>query len=76
MQVATQDNPNPSLSSPRNEVMIWWEDLLDLRSARWVDRRPKKIERAMTLAQVERVHEKGKDSGKKIEEVGLQRCGI
>ena len=56
--------------------MIWWEDLLDLRSARWVDRRPKKIERAMTLAQVERVHEKGKDSGKKIEEVGLQRCGI
>ena len=72
MQVATQDNPNPSLSSPRNEVMIWWEDLLDLRSARWVDRRPKKIERAMTLAQVERVH----DSGKKIEEVGLQRCGI
>ncbi|OLQ04216.1 Eukaryotic translation initiation factor isoform 4G-2 [Symbiodinium microadriaticum] len=28
------------------------KDLLDLRSARWVDKRPKKIERAMTLAQV------------------------
>mmetsp|Transcript_51692 Transcript_51692/g.121220 ORF Transcript_51692/g.121220 Transcript_51692/m.121220 type:complete len:676 (-) Transcript_51692:192-2219(-) len=39
------------------------KDLLDLRSARWVDRRPKKIERAMTLAQVA-----DSAAGRKVEE--------
>jgi len=39
------------------------KDLLDLRSARWVDKRPKKIERAMTLAQVA-----DSAAGRKVEE--------
>lgn len=29
------------------------QDLLDLRKNAWVDKRPKKLERAMTLKQVE-----------------------
>ncbi|CAE7244432.1 unnamed protein product [Symbiodinium natans] len=39
------------------------KDLLDLRAARWVDKRPKKIERAMTLAQVA-----DSAAGRKVEE--------
>ncbi|CAE7174253.1 unnamed protein product [Symbiodinium pilosum] len=37
---------------PSRERFLLKDDLLDLRAARWVDKRPKKIERAMTLAQV------------------------
>ena len=46
---------------PRERFLL--RDLLDLRSARWVDKRPKKIERAMTLSQVA-----DSAAGRKVEE--------
>ena len=38
--------------NPLNHQFVKNQDLLDLRKNAWVDKRPKKLERAMTLAQV------------------------